>query len=55
MTTKTTRSDFANEVKALIRIYRAATRSGDTDLAQATALSLERYGVSVASLIEVAQ
>jgi hypothetical protein len=44
------RSETAEKISVLIRIYRSAVRSGDAALRDATAIELKGYGVDTADL-----
>jgi hypothetical protein len=52
-TKKTSRAATAEKIAALIRIYRAAVKSDDTDLRRATERELASYGIRSADLAEL--
>lgn len=54
-TKKTSRAATAENIAALIRIYRAAVVSGDTDLRRATEKELASYGIRLADLAELSR
>lgn len=45
------RSETAEKISVLLRIYRAAVKSGDDALRRATAKQLKEYGIDAADLM----
>ncbi len=53
MPKKTSRTETAERVSVLIRIFRSALRSGDVQLRNVTAAELKEYGIEISLLDSV--